>query len=169
MLQKLQTRWQLTLMRLDLSESTGTRQKIKTRTITGAYCKIFFRVTASVFNRQRERCEIYRVKERKTKQKKKKMDRATSCKMKCNSCNTVISWIAQIKSWWFCSEKLQRLRQTETQRERKRERTTERTESASRNANLLSDNIKIKFSSQKANRGQRRGGEEGEHSVWAAA
>lgn len=37
-LQKLQTRWQLTLMRLDLSESTGTRQKIKTRTITGAYC-----------------------------------------------------------------------------------------------------------------------------------
>lgn len=55
------------------------------------------------------------------------------------------------------------------EREKERERTTERTESASRNANLLSDNIKIKFSSQKANRGQRRGGEEGEHSVWAAA
>lgn len=49
------------------------------------------------------------------------------------------------------------------------DRDPERTESTSRNANLLSDNIKIKFSSQKANRGQRRGGEDGEHSVWAAA
>ena len=97
------------------------------------------------------------------------MDRAKLCKMKCNSCNTVISWIAQIKSWWFCSEKLPSLRQTETQRKRERERMTERTESVSRNANLLSDNIKIKFSSQEANRGQRRGGEEGERSVWAAA
>ena len=60
-------------------------------------------------------------------------------------------------------------RDPEKERERERERMTERTESVSRNANLLSDNIKIKFSSQEANRGQRRGGEEEEHSVWAAA